>query len=407
MSSPFDPPDQFIRQGPDGHHFYVRRKSESQLPSFKSIFAEAFHDLWHGSPPYWREWKKENKQHKRAAKAAAKAVQAAAAATPLLHPRSSPSAASLPAIPILPQNPVIMSNAQPPTDPGNGQNGNVRGILKPDLQRFPSNAYGLPPNNGMPFNQPQVPQTSMQVPQHHPYAQQFGGYPPQMGYSAPHLHNPMHSQLSLANIPPGPTQPMGGWQGVPLPPGARALSPPRYPTADDLKYKCAICNRFRSLSYHYKHPLPQGQLPPKTICRKCKEAATDSEDESTNSEISLREPPRQRRRSRSGSRIGSTTLYEDGLERGRRRTQSRAASRDQDYYYDEGRPRRRSFSRSGSVEYLPRARSRSALGHERSLSPSNELVIVRQRPQRPRRVVYVDELDDDGCGSKEYIEYRT
>jgi hypothetical protein len=117
-----------------------------------------------------------------------------------------------------------------------------------------------------------------------PYQQRPPGLPiePQriepQRYLAPHPN--------MYPIPPPnptfPTQqilPMEAYQRAqPLPAGARFISPPRFPTANDLKYKCSICGRYHSPNYHYRHPIPPGELPKPTVCRKCREEATDSEE---------------------------------------------------------------------------------------------------------------------------------
>lgn len=83
----------------------------------------------------------------------------------------------------------------------------------------------------------------------------------------------------LAPTPPIPTYP--GSCPAATTPGFPAATPHlesyRAPASDEPRYKCSICGRFRSPRFHYKHPIPPGQFPAKTICKKCREDGTDSE----------------------------------------------------------------------------------------------------------------------------------
>lgn len=353
MTNPFEKTENWIETGPDGHHFYVRKKDPQRLPSFKAIFREAAHDLWHGPSPFWKSFKKANKKRS----------------------RSNPSTSSPGTIVPYPYN-VSQSNLLLPnmSQQDSSNNNQPRGILKPEPQRFPSGPQGGPPLAGW----PPMPQHPAQA---YPFAypgmgpmQPYTGYPSQMGYNygALPMQTAINPHLSNASLPPGPTQPPGGFQGAPLPYGARAISPPRYPSQDDLRYKCVICGKFRSARYHYQHPLAPGQLPGTTICGRCRDIATYSEDESFDSEDSLGE----RRYIRRGSR------------RSHRAPSRRARSRGSDY-----RPssRVRSLSRTSSVEevqYVRRPRSRSTA----------------------RRVVYVEEDEEPGylsSGEHDRVEVTT
>ncbi|KAF7511433.1 hypothetical protein GJ744_004622 [Endocarpon pusillum] len=162
-----------------------------------------------------------------------------------------------------------------------------------------------------------------------------------------------------------------------LPPGARVLSPPRAATADELKYKCSICGRFRSPRFHYKHPIPPGQLPAQTVCRKCRQAGTDSEDTSDD-----KARPRRSRSIVSISQPIRTRVVSDG----------------------DGRFLRR---RSSRVDFIPRSRSRHrGRLRRRSISSSSSLdtdevdIFVDDRPKRARsrsvgtiveRIRYIEE----------------
>lgn len=54
-------------------------------------------------------------------------------------------------------------------------------------------------------------------------------------------------------------------------------------TVDDTRYKCTICGRYRSPRYHYRHPLRAGEVPPPTVCGRCKRSGTPSTDDSDDS----------------------------------------------------------------------------------------------------------------------------
>jgi hypothetical protein len=273
-----------------------------------------------------------------------------------------------------------------------------RGILKPEPQRFPSQPFGLPPNAGMPMmpmslgHMPACTAVPLQ------YQHMFPGYPPQTGYTMPPSHGQhliQHHPAQLNNPPPGPTQPPGGFQGGPLPTGARAISPPRYPTRDDLKYKCSICGRFRSAKYHYLHPLAPGQWPPPTVCTKCRNASSDTEDDISASDESVEYQSRPRRAAQSRSRSASRTHRSYVASRPRSSNRNRqpvAWSDEDDYDYRPTRPLLRSSSFHGARS----ARSRSvASRRSRNRSPSVEEIEVVRRPgaRRIRRIIYVD---DDG-----------
>lgn len=168
----------------------------------------------------------------------------------------------------------------------------------------------------------------------------------------------------------------------PLPPGAQTINPPRPITADDLKYKCGVCGRFRSPRYHYNHPIPPGELPKRTVCRRCRDAGTESEesDESTG-----HTPRYSRNRSRTRSRFSDDMEVRVLSAQGRRR------------------PTRRSPSR---LPIIPRSLSRGRMlllrSHNRSDSLDSELKRLEVTDERRRvarspsvevveRIRYIDE----------------
>lgn len=406
MTSPFDKSETWVETGPDGLPYYVRKKQPPivKLPSCKAILREAIHDLWHGPSPYWKELKRASKKRRPSAPELAPASQV------FVNPVSNNvSQISL-------QTPVMQS-------PDEGSNiTQLRSILKPEPQRFPPAPNGGPPFAGVP---PQA-----QAPPH-PYPimnpnihQSYTGYPPQMGYNALQLQNPMQTHLSNLNLPPGPsqihqphhnlppgpTQPPGGFQGPALPPDARAISPPRYPTQDDLKYKCAVCGRFRSANYHYRHPLAPGQLPGTTICHNCRNSATDSENESIDSEDSLEENTRGRRGTGRRARASSVRSRSRRSLSRHGRSRSRVVwSEDDRYYNEEPRRRRRSVSTSSSFDDPDRRRSGSVVVRRRRPRVDEVEYVRRPRDRKVRRVVYVEDEDPEYLSGHdaEEVEVRT
>ncbi len=231
-------------------------------------------------------------------------------------------------------------------------------------------------------------------------------------YSQPPLLNDPSQQLPYPQYPsytqpypayylaPNPTAPSFQDPYPSLPPGARILSPLRAATADELKYKCGICGRFRSPRFHYKHPIPPGQLPAPTVCRKCRQTGTDSEDTSdekarirglrrSRSVVSISQPIRTRVVSDGGGRI---------LQRRSSRVEFTPRSRSQ----HRGRLRRRSISSSSSLDLdeldilednrCRRARSRSVGTIVERVRYIDESPRLRVSP--PRETIYIDDDRD-------------
>ena len=188
--------------------------------------------------------------------------------------------------------------------------------------------------------------------------------------------------------PAGPTpypyhNPHPPYQSVPpLPPGARALGPPRMITSDDLRYKCSVCGRFRSPKFHHENPITPGELPRKTVCTRCRRAGSDSE-EYYGSDGRRRRYDRYRSRGR--SRISDeveVVVNDDRLRRSRRPSRMRLLSRSP----SRRRIATRSYYSSDStdseeVEIIETSRRR------RPRSPSVEVVertrYVDEVPRRP------------------------
>lgn len=179
-------------------------------------------------------------------------------------------------------------------------------------------------------------------------------------------------------------------------PGLRQSHTPTVPQSRpaELRYKCEVCGKFRSTRYHYENPIPPGRLPARTICRKCRETATDTEDGSSDGPPSNR-PPRShgRRTPRSRSRQTPGVSLQS-----RRRARSverlQAFSQRHDRSVD---PSSSESSLSSSLEecYRSRRRPRSSSRHTElvrhtqrmRLSPVGQLILrdFDEDNSRPRR----------------------
>ena len=344
------PGDAWIERGPDGRPYFVRKKSK--LPSTRDLLSTAlipFRQASFSSPNFFGS---------RLHAPVRNQLYLPAPPNSFLH-HHDPNSTSDP----LAMPPRSSSYSSESSNNQNGHGHQPRGILKPSPQLYlvPHPAmYPGPPPGTMPMFNP--------------------------------AYNPQ-GQLQLAQMPHTfPTHHAGAYAGQPFPTGARIMSPPGLPAADELKYKCATCGRSRSARFHREHPLPQGALPSKTVCRRCQEKETDSGDESSTSSDNGQEFQRRRRRRRERSRSQYRSM---SVETGRRRSRSRrgrSVSRghySKDYYYEQ--PRTRSYSRSSSVAVLPiRSRSR---GSQYRRSPSVETVRYverRRRPQLTRRITYIE-----------------
>jgi hypothetical protein len=247
----------------------------------------------------------------------------------------------------------------------------------------------------------------------------------QLPYPQYPSHMPQYPAYYLAPNPPQSPFPE---PYPPFPPGARMLSPPRAPTADDLKYKCSICGKFRSPRFHYKHPIPPGQLPARTVCRKCRQTGTDSEDTS-DERIQIRGIRRSRSVVSFSEPIRTRIISEgDGGILRRRHSRVGLAARSRSRH--RGRLRQRSISSSSSLDlgeleiledlHPRRPRSRS-VGRvvERvryidgtsplRVSPPRETIYIHERPAgRRRRASRFEEdyLTEDDSDEEDFLPRR-
>lgn len=404
----------WIERGADGRAYYVKRRPA--VPSLRQKFAEAIYDIRSRNPFF---------NGPPVSAPTSPAQPAAPAPTP--GPQSRPhSRASIPR-----RKSSLKQKSQP----------------QPEMVE----RSRTPAHSQTPQSQPPSQSQQSQPHQHfHPFPA-FPPYaPPQVGndsnvqnqqntalvpsqlahYAAPHarmypyvlpgnqalIHQPMGrpppsnttgatfnpAHTTVPNAPP--TAPPGYG---PSNPGQFAMNSMMM-NPDDLKYKCSICGRFRSARYQWKHRVPVGQLPGPTICRSCRQAATDSEDESTDSyeERDYRSHSHRRRRSRGRA----------SRPRSRARSSSRPKRAFDFDYYASREPEASSSDSDLSVEIRPRRhKSRS----QRARSPNVEIVryvdgpAAQSRPKsRKKKIVYVEDhrhepelSDDDDEIDVRYVSY--
>lgn len=90
------------------------------------------------------------------------------------------------------------------------------------------------------------------------------------------------------------------------PPAPSPILEPQSPTysrvhaapATETRHRCAVCGRYRSPSYQHRHPIILGQIPPTSVCRKCRFTYTSSGDSTESDESDRRSRGRRRRRRR-------------------------------------------------------------------------------------------------------------
>ena len=126
------------------------------------------------------------------------------------------------------------------------------------------------------------------------------------------------------------------------------------------KHKCSACGKFRSPSYHARHPLATGEVPRPSICRKCIKERTSSEGSDTE-EIQRRKGNHRRRnekerklgRKHRGRVRSSPTSQQSssGLDDIRIIRSARSSSRSPAHRY---RSHPSSFDDAGDIQRLPR-----------------------------------------------------
>ena len=210
-------------------------------------------------------------------------------------------------------------------------------------------------------------------------------------------HAPQYQFVPFGMYSPGLTS-SHSFAAQPLSPGARALSPPCAIAADDSKYKCSVCGRFRSPRYHHNHQVPPGELPENTACSRCRDAGTESEE----SYESTRQTTRySRNRSRSRGRFSDDIEVCILSARGRRRPTRRSPSRLSIVQRSPSRGRRvllrphnRSDSLDGELERLEITdERRPGVAHSPGVEVVERIRYINEVPPRPTtwETVYIEE----------------
>ncbi|KAL1960741.1 hypothetical protein VTO42DRAFT_6571 [Malbranchea cinnamomea] len=137
----------------------------------------------------------------------------------------------------------------------------------------------------------------------------FASYPhPAIPISTPvYYSTPVPVQLSApspAPTPaptPAPALSRPGTPGPPLPPKSPLPSAKAPLQKQDPRHRCMVCGRYRSPAYHYQHPILPGEQPLLSVCRKCKQYSTSSNEGSDDSGEEKRKRCIRRSRKRSPS----------------------------------------------------------------------------------------------------------
>ncbi|EXJ88420.1 hypothetical protein A1O1_05350 [Capronia coronata CBS 617.96] len=361
----------WIERGRDGRAYFVRRKPK--LPSTRRLLLEALLPRNARSLLSFRDSRLGRHVQVQGVSTSGNFLALPAPSSP--YPPSGPTNNPGPMDPTsqAQAQPVNMYLLPPPQNPE-----------PPQLQSHDKPAhFAHPPPHLFPFVQPP---SMYPIPPHPMTAQPQ----PSFQQPVPFQSHPSH----FAAAPPG-TIPIRS-----QPQGLHATPMPPVITPSDMRYKCDVCGRFRSTRYHYQHPIPTGQLPCKTICRKCREQATDSEDYSSSdsyrSSNSLhRRPRRLRQRSKS--------VYRRQDHQSRRRAHSTRRGRSPDDGYS--RYGNSTGSDSDSVELerdrvhdKERRRSRAAsVSHRRRLrlSPRGARVSYQDDPRDRRTFDDPRDLDEE------------
>ncbi|MCJ1264903.1 hypothetical protein MMC22_004778 [Lobaria immixta] len=204
--------------------------------------------------------------------------------------------------------------------------------------------------------------------------------------------------LNPAVLPIPVAQPTGGqtltltqnpvfYQGVQNPsPAVVQISPSAVITESGVqpavlvKHTCISCGNVRSPRYHLRHPLRPGKMPRRSICRKCAEKETSSEDSDSSYD-------RYRRNNRRLHRYSEETTEDRGSYSHEERSRTNGR-----YHSPNWHGSRRSWTRSDSTDRTRPfyARNHASRRSWRSPSPERARVVHRVRyvdheqPSRPR-----------------------
>ncbi|KIW87695.1 uncharacterized protein Z519_11669 [Cladophialophora bantiana CBS 173.52] len=370
----------WIERGPNGRPYLVRKKSD--MPSTRQLLSQTL--LRRSARSLFSSRDSRQNHHVQCVTAAdgQLALPAPTSPNPPAAPSTHPAAPMAPTSQPQPQ-PVTMY-LLPPQHSQNHSDSQEKNNSQEHATNPPGQFIPAPPPPGIFPIGPFPP---------HPMP------PPPPNFFAPPTQFPSQLQSFLATpptVPPGvhtstvpaPTQPYG--PQIPL--------PGPITTQGEARYKCEICGRYRSARYHYKHPIQPGQLPGKTICRKCREEATDSEEGDSSDSVQSR---RSRHNHSRAQPRRSTSTYRSRRHRSRSRARSRGHPKLINYDYGPYRVPSFTDSSSSSHEEEPHsARSR------RYRRPENAYAGLATRTRRLRlsplgeRTYY----DDDRGGRRRNYE---
>lgn len=274
----------WIERGSDGRPYFVRKKPDS--PPTGQAHSQALLPK-SGNTRSFLSFFRDSRQNRHVADVEANpqlALPAPNSSNPPQAHQPQPTAPMAPAGPTpQPQfQPVAMYLVPPQQNPIQSdprQSSNNEAHTFPSLNQYipghlPPGIFPFPPH-------PQVPQPPTMFPPTMPFPPQYGPF-----------------AMTPSGLPQGPI-PLQG-----QPHGAQAPSlnlPMATPAPVETRYKCEICGRYRSARYHFRHPIPPGQQPARTICRKCRQEETDSESGKSGSTDSYR-----------GSKSGQQSSHRQG-----------------------------------------------------------------------------------------------
>ncbi|KAJ9615552.1 hypothetical protein H2200_001627 [Cladophialophora chaetospira] len=315
------PRSTWVERGADGRPYFVRKKPEA--PSTGQILSQALLPKL-GSARSLLASFRDSRQNRHVTDAETKnqrALPAPDASNPTPAATPQPTAPMAPAVPSSQARPQPMAMYLLAPPPNQNQDPKQSDSIQANAFQPLSPFIPAPPPPGMfPF------------PPHPLAAQPPNMFPPPMPFP------PQYGPFAM----PQPAPPQGSVLAPNQVHGTQ-VQPPNLHTATpapaDMRYKCEICGRYRSARYHYRHPIPPGQLPARTICRKCREEATDSESEESSTSDDYKASRSRRHQSR---RPGRSQQH-----RSRSQAQHKSRGRNADRGYDRhGSP---SYSDSGSL----------------------------------------------------------
>ena len=377
MAAAMKPTSVWIERGNDGRHFYVRKKSSR--PSVRQLLTET---LLPGGPRSF--FSRDSRQNNH--------VRCENPDTPLIMPRPSSTGPRPAQGTGLPPNHPSSPQAQPPPQP-------VTMYLVPQSQDVPR------PEANETLMQNHIKPQPQFLPYPHPTVFPMPAPYPLPGHSLPIVVPPPHfmgNQPPFAAAPPStfpvqhPLHPMSQHQNH-VPAGLAISS--------DLRYKCEICGRFRSARYHRKHLIPPGQLPAKTVCRRCREEDTESDEQSSSDSDRARHHRRHHSRARSWNPFSTRNPRNRSCSQPNRARSSKdrkLVDNKYDRYQDPLYSPRESSSDSDDVRTSGRRARRYRRPDSPDLEVSNRLRKLKLVPQE--RVTHLQSQDRHQASPHYYYE---